>query len=47
MWLKFRKLKQALNNEFDMKDLGSEKRILGMEIRRERAVKKLYLTQSD
>ena len=42
--VEIQKLKQALNNEFHMKDLGSAKRILGMEIRRERTVKKLYLT---
>ena len=41
------KLKKALKSEFDMKDLGSAKKILGMEIRRDRTVRKLYLTQSD
>ena len=45
--VEIQKLKQILNNEFDIKDLGSAKRILGMEIRRERAITKLYLTQSD
>ncbi|GJW32315.1 retrovirus-related pol polyprotein from transposon TNT 1-94 [Tanacetum coccineum] len=31
-----RELKDQLSNEFDMKDLGAAKRILGMEIRRDR-----------
>ena len=39
------KLKQKLNGEFDMKNLGPAKRILGMDIRRERKLKKLFLTQ--
>jgi len=38
------KLKAQLNNEFEM-DLGAAKKILGMEIIRERHVEKLYLSQ--
>jgi len=41
------KLKAWLNNEFEMKDLGAAKKILGMEIIRERHVGKLYLSQKD
>nr|GEU42904.1 retrotransposon protein, putative, Ty1-copia subclass [Tanacetum cinerariifolium] len=33
-----RELKDQLSNEFDMKDLGAAKRILGMEIRRDRKI---------
>ena len=40
------KLKQVLNSEFDTKDLGSAKKILGMEIKRDRTLRKLYLTQN-
>ncbi|GKA43986.1 retrotransposon protein, putative, ty1-copia subclass [Tanacetum coccineum] len=39
------KLKGQLSNEFDMKDLGATKKILGMEIIRERQSGKLYLSQ--
>jgi len=39
------KLKAQLNNEFEMKDLGAAKKILGMEIIRERHVGKSYLSQ--
>ena len=39
-------LKQKLNSEFEMKDLGEAKRILGMAIVRDRKNKKLFLTQS-
>ena len=39
-------LKQKLNSEFEMKDLGEEKRILGMEMVRDRKNRKLFLTQS-
>ena len=35
------KLKRELSNTFDMKDLGSAKRILGMEILRDRKIGKL------
>ena len=41
------KLKQVLSSEFDMKDLGSAQKILGIEIRRERHLRKLYLSQKD
>ena len=34
-----------LSKTFDMKDLGSAKRILGMEIQRDRKVCKLWLPQ--
>ncbi|KAK3128943.1 hypothetical protein QOZ80_6BG0468570 [Eleusine coracana subsp. coracana] len=39
------KLKAQLSNEFEMKDLGATKKILGMEIIRERQSGKLYLSQ--
>jgi len=39
------KLKAQLSSEFDMKDLGAAKKILGMEITRERHSGKLYLSQ--
>ena len=42
---KIKELKRMLNSEFDMKDLGAAKRILGMEIRRERDNGRLYLSQ--
>ena len=35
-----------MNSEFEMKDLGEAKRILGMEIIRDRKNKRLFLTQS-
>ena len=37
-------LKALLNGEFEMKDLGGSKKILGMKIRRDRGVRKLFLT---
>jgi hypothetical protein len=40
------KLKVLLSREFDMKDLGAAKKILGMEIRRDRDAKKLWLSQA-
>lgn len=40
------KLKEQLNSEFEMKDLGAAKKILGMEISRDRPSGKLYLSQS-
>ena len=40
------KLKILLSKEFDMKDLGAAKKIRGMEIRRERALGRLWLSQS-
>nr|CAD41912.2 OSJNBa0033G05.13 [Oryza sativa Japonica Group] len=39
------KLKAQLSSEFEMKDLGVAKKILGMEITRERHSDKLYLSQ--
>ncbi|KAG8474935.1 hypothetical protein CXB51_031652 [Gossypium anomalum] len=39
------KVKAQLSEEFEMKDLGPAKKILGMEILRERKVSKLYLIQ--
>ena len=39
------KLKRELSKTFDMKDLGSAKRILGMEILRDRKTCKLWLSQ--
>ncbi|KAJ4981469.1 hypothetical protein NE237_032306 [Protea cynaroides] len=38
-------LKTQLSDEFEMKDLGATKKILGMEIQRDRKVEKLYLSQ--
>jgi len=40
------KLKSQLSREFEMKDLGAAKKILGMEIQRDRKAGKLYLSQS-
>ena len=40
-------LKILLNGEFDMKDLGAAKKILGMEIYRDRTQKRLFLSQKD
>uniref|UniRef100_A0A7C9CC22 NADH dehydrogenase n=1 Tax=Opuntia streptacantha TaxID=393608 RepID=A0A7C9CC22_OPUST len=39
------KLKSQLGNEFEMKDLGVTKKILGVEIHRDQKVDKLYLSQ--
>lgn len=39
------KLKSELNKAFEMKNLGAAKRILGMEIRRNRSYKELFLSQ--
>src|SRR5690606_26627241 len=39
------KLKELLSSEFEMKDLGVARKILGMEIFRDRAKKKLFLSQ--
>ncbi|KAH9763605.1 hypothetical protein KPL70_001228 [Citrus sinensis] len=41
-----KKLKNLLKGEFEMKDLGSAKRILGIDIVRDRAVGTLFLSQS-
>lgn len=38
-------LKLLLNKEFDMKELGATKKILGMEIYMDRKVKKLWVSQ--
>ncbi|KAG8481224.1 hypothetical protein CXB51_025964 [Gossypium anomalum] len=40
-----RKVKAQLSEEFEMKDLGPTKKILGMEILRDRKTSKLYLSQ--
>ena len=40
-------LKILLSGEFDMKDLGAAKKILGMEIYRDRTQKRLFLSQKD
>lgn len=42
---KIKALKQLLNSEFDMKDLGQAKKILGMEIRRNMEKRIMFLTQ--
>ena len=39
------KLKSQLTKEFEMKDLGAAKKILGMEIQRDKKAGKLYLSQ--
>ena len=41
------KLKTLLHKEFDMKDLGTAKKILGMEIRRDRDSRKLLISQKN
>lgn len=38
-------MKKQLGNEFEMKDLGTAKKILGMEITRDRSVGKFFLSQ--
>ena len=38
-------LKKQLSNEFEMKDFGAAKKILGMEISRDRPSRKVYLSQ--
>ena len=40
-----KKLKEQLSSAFEMKDLGAAKRILGMEITRDRSNRKLFLSQ--
>ena len=40
------RLKAQLSSEFDMKDLGEAKKILGMEIKRDRAKGTICLTQT-
>ena len=39
------KLKSLSSKEFDMKDLGAAKKILGMEIHRDKALGRLWLSQ--
>ena len=41
------KIKAQLSGEFKMKDLGAAKKILGMEICRDREAGKLYLSQKN
>ena len=43
--IKVNKLKSLLSKEFDMKDLGAAKKILGMEIHKDRASKRLWVSQ--
>ena len=43
--IKVNKLKSLLSKEFNMKDLGATKKILGMEIHRDRASRRLWLSQ--
>jgi hypothetical protein len=43
--LEIKRLKSLLGDEFEMKDLGAAKKILGMEIHRDRKAGKLYLSQ--
>ena len=38
-------LKTQLKSEFEMKDLGAAKKILGMEIRKDQEARRLFLTQ--
>ena len=38
------KLKSQLSDEFEMKGLGAAKKILGMEVNKDRTVGKLYLS---
>ena len=40
-------LKSLLHKEFEMKDLGVAKKILGMKIRRDREARKLWLFQKN
>ena len=42
-----RQLKESLNTKFEMKDLGSARRILGIDIHRDRAKGELFLSQSN
>ena len=41
------KIKTQLSGEFEMKDLGATKKILGMEIHRDKEAEKLYLSQKN
>lgn len=42
---KIKELKSMLSEKFDMKDLGTAKKILGIEIHRDRRMGKLWLSQ--
>ena len=42
---KIAELKSSLSSTFEMKDLGKARHILSMEIRRDRSVGKLWLSQ--
>ena len=44
--VKVNKMKVLLSREFDMKDLGTTKKILGMEIRSNRDAKRLWLSEA-
>src|ERR1044072_7598891 len=44
-WSDVNDLTTKLSTEFEMKDLGAARKILGMEIRRDRSAKKLWLSQ--
>jgi hypothetical protein len=41
------RLKSLLHKEFEMKDLGAVKKIMGMEIRRDREARKLWLSHKN
>ena len=41
------KLKRSLRGEFDMKDMGVTRKILGIEIIRDRGKRKLFLSQQN
>ena len=43
--IEINKLKTRLSGEFEMKNLGAARKILGMEIRRDRKAGKLFLSQ--
>ena len=42
---KINKLKKLLSREFEKKDLGAAKKILGMEIHKDQKARKLFLSQ--
>ena len=44
---KIDKLKEILNSEFDMKNMGEAKKILGINIKRDRKLKHLFLNQKE
>ena len=45
--MRLTRLKALLRKEFDMIDLGTAKKILGMEIRRDRESRKLWIYQKN